>query len=339
MTTIENAIARFSRVPLTRTPTPYHRLPGTSAAFGADVWSKRDDLTDLAFGGDKPRKLEYALAPALEAKASILVGSGSTQSNFARLLSAAARQLGLESAVVLARDRHPELQGNLLLTHILGARVRVVDSPDLWSLDGAVDEFCDELRSEGHRPFVVPVSGTTPLTTLGYIRAGLETIGQFRKVGAVPDVLYVPFGTGGIFTGILAALRSSGCETRLAGVSVNRDAAGCEDMFRDLWKKTHELLQIVEPPAGDYEITDEYVGADYGDPTARCLDAIIRIARLDGLFTDPVYSGKVAAALLNDLEAGRHGAATLGFLHSGGGPALFAYATELGQAIERGQAS
>jgi D-cysteine desulfhydrase len=186
---------------------------------------------------------------------------------------------------------------------------------------------------------VVPVSGTTPLTTLGYIRAGLETIGQFKKVGAVPDVLYVPFGTGGIFTGILAALRSNACETRLVGVSVNRDAAGCEVMFRDLWKKTHELLQVAEPPAGDYEMTDEYVGADYGDPTPRCLDAIIRIARLDGLFTDPVYSGKVAAALLNDLEAGRHGAATIGFLHSGGGPALFAYATELGQAIERGKSS
>ena len=151
-TSIAHALAAHARETLLRTPTPLDHLQHLSDKLGPNIYLKRDDLTDLALGGDKPRKLEYELAAAREQGATILVTCGSAQSNHARLTTAAARKLGLECAVLLSRDQYLAFQGNLLTVYVLGAQVHLVDTEDHWDLEKHAHDLCDKLRNEGHQP-------------------------------------------------------------------------------------------------------------------------------------------------------------------------------------------
>lgn len=325
--TIDEALDGFPRVRLTRLPTPLEHLPQLSQQLGTQVFLKRDDLTDLALGGDKPRKLEYELAIAQEQKANVLVTCGSAQSNHARLTTAAARRLGMDCAVVLSRGDYFELQGNLLTVQLMGASIHAVDVEDHWELEEHASRVCDELRAAGQRPYFVPVSGTTVRSCLGYVRAGLEIVDQFSEIGSPPHAIYTPFGTGGIFTGVLMAARERGWECPVIGVSVNRHRSACQQNLEHWWRSLAELLgrDCCEPPH-PYEIHDEFVGKGYGDPTSATLDAIRLLAKTEGILMDPVYSGKVLSGLVAHCRSGRwRQEDRILVLHSGGVPALFAY--------------
>lgn len=344
-TTIAEALAGFPRESFTRTPTPLHRLPHLSAELGAaegsrggpEVWMKRDDLTDLALGGDKPRKLEYEVAKALEEGADTIVTCGSSQSNNVRLTAAAARRAGLGCAVVLSRDRYEDFQGNLLTVYLMDAKVELVDTPDHWDLEGHALALCDELREEGKRPYYIPVSGTTMRSCLGYVRAGLELADQLEGMKLSFDAIYAPFGTGGIFSALLLALRERGIETPLIGISVNRDERQCRENLGRWWGGLYDQLgRNPERPRGRVEIHDAFVGREYGDPTGACLDAILLVARTEGILMDPVYSGKMASGFLAHAAAGRWPAGgRVLLLHSGGVPALFAYHEALKAHLEK----
>lgn len=328
---IRSLLDAHPRVHLAHTPTPLDRLDRLSAALGTEVHLKRDDLTGLALGGDKPRKLEYELARAQAAGADVIVTCGSAQSNHARLTTAAARTLGMDAAVVLSRDDYTDMQGNLLTVHLLGADVHLVDAADHRELEEPTRRLCDQLRTKGRRPHLVPVSGTTPTSCLGYVRAGLELADQLRDRDLKPDALYTPFGTGGIFAAMLLALRLSGSTIPMIGISVNYDRATCVNYVQHWTTSLTSVLGLSHVGNLDpYEIHDEFVGAEYGRVTDGCLDAILRFARSDGVLLDPVYTGKMAAGFLSHHRDGRWTDANrVVLLHSGGTPALFAYSTEI----------
>lgn len=329
---LETRLARVPRVELTRDRTPLHELPHLSAEYGPRVLLKRDDLTDLALGGDKPRKLEYELARAVDERADTIVACGSSQSNFARLVTAAARRLGMSCELVLSRGHHPETQGNLLAIRLMGAGVRIVDIPDIWELEQSCLEVVAELRAAGRRPYYVPVSGTTPTSCLGYVRAGFELADQLEAMDVRPLALYTPFGTGGIFSGLFVALRERGMTFPLVGLSVNRDREACTALFRQRLSDIADVLGVEEAVAREdgAEIRDDQLGAGYGHPTEACLDAISTFARTEGILLDPVYSGKVGAGVLADLRSGRWPeGAPIVMVHSGGVPAIFAYHDEI----------
>lgn len=330
---------RHARVELTRTPTPLQHLPHLSGSLGVRVAMKRDDLTDLALGGDKPRKLEYELASPVRDGADWLVGCGSAQSNFARLLTAAARCLGLGCSLALAAGEHTEDQGNLLTVGLMGADVHLFDTEDVWDLEAQCLALCEELRQHGHRPHYVPVSGTTPTSCLGYVRAGFELAGQLDQARLRPDALYLPFGTGGIAAGIAIGLRAASKNIPLIGCSVNRPAPDCAEQFDTLVPKIQELLGL--PPSRlEIEVRDDQLGEGYGKVTDNCLAAIVKIAQTEGILLDPVYSGKVAATLLADCRNKRWPpGANVIMLHSGGVPALFAYHEDILRALGRPRAT
>jgi 1-aminocyclopropane-1-carboxylate deaminase/D-cysteine desulfhydrase-like pyridoxal-dependent ACC family enzyme len=328
---VRSALETHPRVRLAHTPTPLDRLANLSGELGVDVHLKRDDLTGLALGGDKPRKLEYELARAQAEGADVIVTCGSAQSNHARLTTAAARVLGMDAAVVLGRDQYAQAQGNLLTVGILGAETHFVDATDPWELEQPCLQLCARLRAAGRRPYFIPVSGTTATSCLGYVRGGFELVDQLRDRDLALDALYTPFGTGGIFTAMLLALRASGSKTPLIGISVNSDRTTC---LEHLQRWTTELTGVLGLDGigdlGPYEIHDEFVGAGYGQVTEGCLDAILRFARSDGILLDPVYSGKMAAGFLAHCDKNRwEPDARVALLHSGGIPALFAYAAEI----------
>lgn len=324
---LEASLARYPRVPLTRLPTPLQRLDTLSARLGLNVFMKRDDLTDLTFGGDKPRKLEYELAAAIANGADTLVTSGAAQSNHARLTTAAARRLGLDCVVVLSNDERHDFQGNLLTVYLMGARVEIIDTEDHWDLEEHTLRICRELEAEGRHPHYIPVSGTTPLSCLGYVQAGLEIADQLDEIGVSLDAVYSPFGTGGIFTSVLFALRRRRIEAAMIGISVNRSVEMCRANITEWWTSNSELLDVdPETDKGAHDVTDEFIGAGYGDPTPAALDAIIDVAQAEGILLDPVYSGKMAAGFFAHAAEGRwEPDSNILLIHSGGSPALFAY--------------
>jgi 1-aminocyclopropane-1-carboxylate deaminase/D-cysteine desulfhydrase-like pyridoxal-dependent ACC family enzyme len=232
---------------------------------------------------------------------------------------------------VLGRDQYTQMQGNLLTVGILGAETHFVDTSDPWELEQPSLQLCTRLRAAGRRPYFIPVSGTTPTSCLGYVRGGFELIDQLRDHDLKLDALYTPFGTGGIFTAMLLALRLSGSATPVIGISVNCDRRTCLEHMRRWATSLTEVLGLGDiGDLGPYEIYDEFVGAAYGQVTKGCLDAILRFARSDGIFLDPVYSGKMAAGFLAHCDMNRwSNDARVALLHSGGTPALFAYAAEI----------
>ena len=175
---LEDALRRYPKENLTRTPTPLQFLPHLSEQLRVRVYIKRDDLTDLAMGGDKARKLEYEIVQARAGGANVLVTCGSSQSNHARLTTAAARKVGMECAVILSHDMWRVMNGNLLAVHLMGAQVHVVNAKDHWDLEKYATDCCAQLRQEGKTPHFIPVSGTTPHSCLGYVGCGLEIIHQ-----------------------------------------------------------------------------------------------------------------------------------------------------------------
>ena len=327
MTDLAGALARHPRVSLTRLPTPIQALPALSERLGLDVWIKRDDLTDLALGGDKARKLEFELAVARAAGTDTLVTCGSSQSNHARLTTAAARQLGMACTVVLSDDEWRAVQGNLLTVHLMGADVVMVETEDHWDLEDRAHEICAEIERRGGRAHYIPVSGTTPTSCLGYVAAGLEISEQITELGLAPDAVFTPFGTGGVFTALMLAFRHAGLDCPMVGVSVNRDTETCRANIDHWWSALHDLLEIeTDADRGPHEVTDEFLGAEYGDPTPACLDAIVAFAETEGVLLDPVYTGKMGAGFLDRASRGRlPPGSTVLLVHTGGVPALFAY--------------
>ena len=323
--TLRDQLAAFPRAVLVPRPTPLDELPHLGRELGVEFWLKRDDLTPIALGGDKPRKLEFELGRALAEGADTIVTVGASQSNHARLTTAASRRVGLDVAVVLSRDDYTAVQGNLLAVGLMGARITVSESDNHWYLDEDIARIVEELRAEGRRPYFIPVSGTTPLSCLGYVAATLELLDQFDEAGVSPSVMYLPFGSGGIFSATLLALRFLGVDTPVVGVGVNARREQCEEFLDTWWDGITRLLEV-EVERGHYEITDRFIGRKYGDPTPATLDAISLMATTEGILLDPVYSGKVFAAVVDRVRSGEIAAGeSVAMLHSGGTPALFAY--------------
>jgi len=258
---LEEALERYPRISLTRLPTPLQTLPLLSAKLGLQVLIKRDDLTDLTLGGDKPRKLEYEVARAQAQGADTLVTCGSSQSNHARLTTAAARKVGMQCVVILSRDQYQALQGNLLTVYLMGAQVHFVETSNHWDLEPAMHTVCQSLLVQGKKPYIIPVSGTTPQSCLGYIRCGLEIAHQLAEQGISLDAIYAPFGTGGIFTALLLSLREQGITCPLIGISVNQKQAWCREQFERWWRELCQLLdRDPKRPRGVFEIHDEFIG-------------------------------------------------------------------------------
>ena len=324
---IETALQQYPKEKLMDGPTPLQFLPHLSQHLDVNVYIKRDDLTPLTLGGDKPRKLEYEIAQAKAQGADILVTCGSSQSNHARLTTAAARRVGLDCAVVLSDDQWRVIQGNLLTVYLMGADVKIIQTEDHWDLEKHALDVCETLQKMGRIPHYIPVSGTTPHSCLGYISGALETVEQLEQQSIKLDAVYTPFGTGGIFTAMLLTFREKGYTNPFMGISVNRNLEMCYANLDTWWAALCELLaRSLNLKKEPFNLYEEFIGQEYGDPTDVCLDAIMLMAEKEGILLDPVYSGKLFAAFLAHCASGKwQTGQTILLLHSGGVPALFAY--------------
>jgi D-cysteine desulfhydrase/L-cysteate sulfo-lyase len=307
-----------------------------SAALGGPrIFLKRDDLTAAGLGGNKVRKLEFVIGRALADGADSLVVCGGYQSNLARVAAALGSRLGLQVELVLGgiAGEARALNGNLLLDHIYGAGIRYVETTPRWDFGSALDEVVADLQAQGRRPFLMPLGGSTPEGMAGYVLATAEIMEQCGEAGIVPRRLYVAVGSGGTYCGLLLGALNASTSYDVVGVSVSRSAEYLREKIPLETSTASAVLGLQRAPvARDLHIEDRYVGAEYGALTQGCLEAIALVARTEGVLLDPVYSGKAMAALIDHIRRGVVGPKdTVVFLHTGGGPAIFAYsATELG---------
>lgn len=303
-------------------PTPIGKLANIGRDINCEhLYIKRDDLTGLAFGGNKGRKLEYLLAQAYREKRQVIITEGGIQSNHARMTAAAATMLGMKTALVLSGKKPAAFEGNLLLDYFLGADVVFCDSKDRSECMAAVTA---KYKGDGYEPYVIPTGGSTPLGTLGYVECAKEIKEQEQALGIEFDYIVAPVGSGGTHAGLLLGKYLY----KLAGkiVAIAADDKDFKPIIIDLAKKAAGYF-MTEPRinADDLIVKDEYVGLGYGLTDATTLEAVRYMARLEGIFLGPVYTGKAMAGILDLLGTSFFKKTDrILFIHTGGGPELFA---------------
>ena len=331
------ALARLPRTALVPLPTPLEHAPNLSRTLGIDLWIKRDDLTGLALGGNKARKLEYLVGDALAERATSLITTAAAQSNFCRATAAAAARAGLRACLLLRGSGAEAVQGNLLLDHLLGADIRFTSDMDPYSdaTRGRLDAWADEERALGRRPYPIYLHGGSragALATAAYVQAAIELDGQLAAAGIRPAHVYVAVGSGSTLAGLLVGARGAAdrlARARLVGVCVGALSPVVGPKVREFARAAAALLDAA-PPGDGVTLDDGQRGDAYGVPTPAALDAIRIAAAAEALMFNPVYTGKAFAALLADVARGAvTPGSTVVFINTGGDPLLFAYADDL----------
>jgi L-cysteate sulfo-lyase len=328
--------ADLPRIILGHWPTPLHELPRLSAALdGPRLFIKRDDLTGLALGGNKCRKLEYVLADAQRNGVDTLITSGSSQSNHALQTAAAARRLGMAAYLVLVRGVHAETQGNLLLQRILNSGVRIVEGAaegeKFSAPPGTINALADELRSQGRHPLIIPAGAENALGTAGWVNAAEEIARQLEQQRIDARYVVVAHSGGGTQAGLVLGFKALRLPIAVIGISVAYQKSLAVDKVVGLANDTSRLLALdVSVTPDQVTVFDDYIGQGYGLPGSDCIAAIKLLAQTEGIFLDPVYSGKGLAGLIDLIGKGCFTPGdTVVFIHTGGLPALFAYHREL----------
>jgi D-cysteine desulfhydrase family pyridoxal phosphate-dependent enzyme len=320
------------RARLMHGPTPLEPMDRLRAALGAKprLLVKRDDLTGLAFGGNKTRKLEFSIGAALAAGCDAVITCGGVQSNHVRQTAAAAAKFGLACHAVVNNPLPAPppaylTGGNRLLDDLLGAILHDVgDGPD--ALDVGIEAVGERLRAEGRKPFVIPLGASDETGSLGYVDCARELLAQIDSLNCRPTAVVLCTGSCGTHAGLLTGLALADSAIRVVGVSISETgpvkAGKVDDLARRLASRLGAPLAA---PA--VEVDGRHAGAGYGVETPEASAAIRLAATNEGLLLDPVYTGKTMAGLTALLREGHFDAdAAVIFLHTGGAPALFAYA-------------
>ncbi len=315
------------RYKLATLPTPLDETPRLSQMLGIRVLMKRDDLTGFALGGNKARKLEFLIADALAKGADILVTGGGTQSNHARMTAAAARKAGLEIKLVFFGSLPSEVNGNLLLDELLGAEISYANTDDKNETDRIIERLTAELKAQGRKPYLIPVGGSTALGCVSYMLALKELLEQLESMRVNPDYIFITTGSCGTHAGLTAGMKYYGAAIPVYGISVSRTRGECLQRIRALVEKTSHLVQRPLPlDPKDITVNPDYLGPGYAMITPEARRAILTVARLEGIFLDPVYTGKTMAGLIDLVGRGEIArGSTVIFWHTGGTPGIFGH--------------
>ncbi len=336
-TSFASRISSFPRIPLGQFPTPLEALPRlTQALGGPTLWVKRDDVAGPAMGGNKTRKLEFLFGEAQAKGAQVVATFGGLQSNFARQMCAAARALGMQPHCFYFAHRPANLEGNLLLAQLMGARLHFIPFGGGGDATMTLEQATRLVRwvvrltpaCWGRRIYFIPVGGHTPVGCLGYVLAALEIEEQLRERGIERATIVTASGTGGTLAGLLAGFHVLKSQHAPLGIDVGK-----------LWRAfpasigalASEMCTLLGEPhrfrVEDVPIVEHaYVGEGYARLTAESVDALRFVARQEGLLLDPVYTAKAMAGLIDLIRQGKWDRDQhVIFLHTGGGPALWAY--------------
>src|SRR6478736_8226224 len=326
----------FPRYPLTFGDSPVHPLQGlTKHLGGAAIWAKREDCNSgLAFGGNKTRKLEYLVPEALALGADTLVSIGGVQSNHTRQVAAVAAKLGLKAVLVQEKwvdwpDPVNDRVGNILLSRIMGADVRLDPSGFGIEFKDSWQRALDDVRRGGGVPYAIPAGASDHrLGGLGFANWAYEVARQEAELGVFFDTIVVCSVTGSTHAGMIAGFAGQERPRRVLGIDASAKIDATREQVARLARNTAELIGLGRDLRDD-EITvlDGWAGDFYGIPVQSTIDAITLTGRLEGMIIDPVYEGKSMAGLIDLVRQGEIGPDSIVlYAHLGGQPALNAYA-------------
>jgi L-cysteate sulfo-lyase len=320
------------RHPLAQLPTPLGKLQRLTRELGGpELLIKRDDQTGLALGGNKTRKLEFLVGQALAQGADTLVTLGAAQSNHCRQTAAAAAQAGLQCELILNGNKPEVANGNLLLNELLGARLHWIERSQRAAKLKTLDT---ELRATGRKPYLIPVGGSNGVGATGYVVAMQELMEQLRAINQRVDHIVFGSSSGGTQAGLVLGARLAGFTGRVTGRSIDKNDPEHGEYEIEVAQIVNECARYigaeVQLSAGDIEVVYGYKGEGYGIVGDLEREAIRLLAWTEGIVLDPVYAGRAFGALVDLIRKGRFlPREKVLFWHTGGAPALFAYARDL----------
>jgi L-cysteate sulfo-lyase len=328
-------ISEFPRVKLAELPTPLQELPRLAKSLGGPrIFMKRDDLTGLAFGGNKTRMFEFLLADALKMGADTVIGGAGIQSNYSRQLAAAGNVLGLQVHLVLrelVEGESRDIQGNLLLDLLAGATVHLMRGT-ADQQRRAIYDLAEDLQKKGRKTYVVRMANNQDLSfdVISYTNCYCEMLQQCRKLEIEPTHLYLS-SYDSTQAGFELGKVALGSKLKIQGVAPEQRSERAVDLIAKYVNQTARRIGLaISIGAEDVQNSSEYIGAGYGIPSPQGIEMIKTVARTEGIFLDPVYSAKAMACLADHIRKGLLGKGDVViFLHTGGTPALFAYQADL----------
>jgi 1-aminocyclopropane-1-carboxylate deaminase/D-cysteine desulfhydrase-like pyridoxal-dependent ACC family enzyme len=336
-TRLRRSLDNFPRVPLGVFPTPLDPCPRLSEAIGpVEIYVKRDDLTGLAFGGNKVRHIEYVFGDAIQRGATAIISGSNAHANLPRQVAAACAKLGMRPYMLLRGEKPELVGGNLLIYALMDGKCRFVPLDYYYdNFARLADEWAAELTAAGERPYIYddvnPDSYGLGLAALGYVNALLELEVQFQEQNWRPDVIYMCSAVTSQ-AGVAAAMAATDVSYRLVGISARNP--GAEIAITKVANHASTLLELDHHFTTD-EITNlsDFIGPIYGKPTPESMAATRLAAQTEGLLIDPIYTAKTLAAVIDHVRSGliKPGSRVL-FWHTGGAPALFD--PEVAQAID-----
>lgn len=329
---VRRSVAKLPRLDLAHLPTPLEEIPRFSERIGGvRVFIKRDDCTGLLFGGNKTRHNEFLLAEALRRGSDMVVWGAGIQSNNCRQTAAACAKLGLECRLILSRAAHnDDVQGNLLLDHIVGAKVEIVDVPMGPDLDKLITTRAEEARASGRKPYAWDRVHGRPLAAVSYVLCLAEIVDDMRAQGLKPAAIYA-CAAGATGAGLALGKKVLGLEGAIRLISPIRWPWNIREDMAEIANQTAALLELPHRlTPRDIDASEDFVGHAYGLITPEGREALYLLARSEGILLDPSYTSKAMAGLIHDV---RHRRVAPGdivvFIHTGGTPAVFAYRDEL----------
>jgi len=328
---LRERVESLPRYPLGHLPTPLEHLPRFSGVLGGPpIWIKRDDCTGLAFGGNKTRHNEFLIADALQKGADLVVWGAGLQSNNCRQTAAACAKAGLEIHLVLGRggpaDGPDPVQGNLLLDHLVGAHVEIVEESVGPGVDEQIARVAAEYRAAGRNVYEWDRYTVKSLAAVSYVLCLLEIVEQAEEVDFTPQAVY-GCSAGSTGSGLSLGAAAIGADFPVRHVAPIVWPWDTRDDMAKIANEAAELIDVeAKFQADDIELFEEFVGPAYGEVTPGCLEAIALLARTEGILVDPSYSGKALAGLIDHIRNGQLDPdQPVVFVHTGGTPALFAY--------------
>ena len=311
---------------LAQLPTPIQRLQRFSQNLeGPEIFLKRDDLTGTLLSGNKVRKLDFLLAEAQQKKCDVVITCGGNQSNHARTTAVAAAQLGMKCHLVLKNKANLPPDGNLFIDRLVGASTQYISAEDYKRVDEIMLDAVEQFKREGFAPYIIPEGGSNALGTLGYVKAAEEITRQLQKLKTRIHKIVVAVGSGGTYAGLLMGKYLFDLQAEIYGFNVCDDKNFFTNKIFELINEIQKQHQLnVKIQKSDIKIIDGYVGKGYALSSQAEIDVIKKLALLEGIVLDPVYTGKAMLGLVDKIKTGvfKQGENIL-FVHTGGVFGLF----------------
>lgn len=332
-----HAFPKKSLIPL---PTPLQRLENLSQSLGGPtIFIKRDDLTGLAFGGNKSRKLEFIIQDALDKNADVIITWAAVQSNWCLQTAAVARKFGIKPILLLFKtyELPEEYDGNLLLDLILDADVKIREAEAgrvlrLEDVKEIIEEVESEVKERGEISYVAPIGGSMvggsmekPLGAISYVNAFIEILEQAEEQDLNIKTILHATGSCSTQAGLAVGAKALGKDVRILGISVSDDKESVKEEVATIAQDTVQAMNLeISIEKEDMVVFDEYIGEGYGVMNKDVADALRLMSSQEGIFLDPVYTGKAMTALIDLIKKGFFKKEdSVIFLHTGGTPALF----------------